>query len=277
MQLGFRRGAGCVAVQFPLQTVLKDIQTPSSDVRQALKLGYSIEATFNHKLLHQLSMTQFVDKLLVGSYQDVAKFHPLAPVCIVPDAPYSSTRQVIEAFTPNISLFNTVALAGTFDHLHFGDMVLLSTAAMVTRNVLRIGIMTEHEVRGKAGRNSVEDASTGLELLQSMGERQAVVREFLKLYRWDLALHFAPISNTHGHANHLDIDALLTYPQGVKNASLINETRVNNKLAPVQVLVVPRVRAPTTSQDFPAGRLCCQSVRRFLFERASNENKLAHA
>ncbi|KAI9600390.1 hypothetical protein H4Q26_000173 [Puccinia striiformis f. sp. tritici PST-130] len=69
--------------------------------------------------------------------------------------------------------FRTLALGGTFDHLHSGHKILLTIASWITTHRLIIGITDDQLLKNKQHSNQ----------LQSLEERQEAVRKFLEEYR----------------------------------------------------------------------------------------------
>lgn len=71
------------------------------------------------------------------------------------------------------SVIPVVALGGTFDHLHSGHKILLSTAAWLTKDKLIVGVTDDTLLSSKSNSH----------VLESLEMRKANVRSFLELFK----------------------------------------------------------------------------------------------
>lgn len=131
----------------------------------------------------------------------------------------------------------TVALGGTFDHLHIGHKLLLSVAALCTTQRLIVGVTSTELLAKKKHRAYVEPIAT----------RLAAVRRFLRAFRapfGELVLDVVPISDVCGPAGtDPALDLLVVTEETAKGADVIADERRKNGVQPVQVHVVALVDA----------------------------------
>ncbi|GET91550.1 hypothetical protein, conserved [Leishmania tarentolae] len=139
-----------------------------------------------------------------------------------------------EGFQPH---YQYVAVGGTFDHLHSGHKVLLSTAALHTMQKLRVGVTD----------TSLLTQKKFAESLQSIELRMENVAKFLHKMRPDIELELEPISEiSGGTASIPDVEALVVSPETAKSLVIINEMRAaNGGFAPMVGISIPLVESPS--------------------------------
>ena len=74
-----------------------------------------------------------------------------------------------------IMQFNTVCLGGTFDHMHYGHLFLLTQAALVTKKKMIIGVTCDAMLSNKKFK----------EAMMPIKERMESVRDFMIRLRGD--------------------------------------------------------------------------------------------
>lgn len=127
--------------------------------------------------------------------------------------------------------YNSVALGGTFDHIHDGHKILLSVALFLTNKTLIVGI-----TGGKLLVNKKYPQA-----LQSYSTRQAKVIEFLRL----ILVHQSAIYQLYeindicgptGYVN--DIDSLVLSFETIKGGDFVNKYRKDHSFHELDVEVI---------------------------------------
>lgn len=112
---------------------------------------------------------------------------------------------------PDEKSFNSVALGGTFDHLHSGHKLMLSLAALLSRNRIMCGITATEMLTTK----------THPEKLETLEERIFGVNEFLKEFKFcvndferDNVVEIVTLRDPYGPTIELeDLEALIVSPE----------------------------------------------------------------
>jgi pantetheine-phosphate adenylyltransferase len=137
-------------------------------------------------------------------------------------------------------------LGGTFDHLHEGHHLLLTTALKVANRVL-IGLATDSLLQSKA------DA----EYLQSYDERMQGILDFVATFADPERVSFVPLDDPFGPAvTSAEMEVLVMSAETLPNAEKINEMREERGLPPVILVVIPIIKSADgsklSSTDFRA-------------------------
>ncbi|WFD06633.1 Elongator subunit elp2 [Malassezia vespertilionis] len=129
----------------------------------------------------------------------------------------------------------TVALGGTFDHIHIGHKLLLSISALCTTTRLIVGVTATELLASKKHRAYVEP----------IAKRLASVRHFLREFTSTLrplALDVVPIADVCGPAGTDPLlDLLVVTQETAKGADTIAKVREENNIKAVQVHIVTLV------------------------------------
>ncbi|POW12192.1 hypothetical protein PSTT_04686, partial [Puccinia striiformis] len=142
-----------------------------------------------------------------------------------------STRSESSMFSMNQDeRFRTLALGGTFDHLHSGHKILLTIASWIATHRLIIGITDDQLLKNKQHSNQ----------LQSLEERQEAVRKFLdRVGPKNIIIETPRLVDVYGPtATDPDIDALLVSQETLPGAQSIDNIRKSNGLNPLKVFVI---------------------------------------
>ncbi|KAF8279853.1 hypothetical protein TcBrA4_0103060 [Trypanosoma cruzi] len=157
-------------------------------------------------------------------------------------------------FTP---LFSHVALGGTFDRLHAGHKLLLTTALFYASKSLRIGVTLESMLKKKTYGSYIEPFET----------RCKLVSEFLYSVRRDINVTVVGITEPSGGTNRdAEIEALVVSPETAGVLASINDERASYGLKPLECIQIPYVSAEGD------GRVSSTELRRRLHENASGDN-----
>lgn len=112
--------------------------------------------------------------------------------------------------------FDTVCVGGTFDRLHAGHRLLLTTSAFHTRKQLIVGLTT----------NALLVNKSLAELIEPFSEREMHVRQLLDTSAPGLEVIISPLDDPSGPAvTRRNLDAIVVTPETIAGAHKINEQR----------------------------------------------------
>lgn len=169
-----------------------------------------------------------VDTCLPLTEPPVAVAQPADTVVLLDKAAMQSSAR----FEP---FYRYVAVGGTFDHLHSGHKLLLTTALLHTTDKLRVGI-TGPELLTK---------KKFAEELEPIEARKAGVVRFLQKIRRDVEFEVETISDVSGGTDRIaEVEALTTSPETEGALAVINELRAKNGITrPLVGIPIPYVQA----------------------------------
>lgn len=131
--------------------------------------------------------------------------------------------------TPNS--FSTVAVGGTFDHLHDGHKILLSISLFLANTILIVGITgTDLLVNKKFA-----------EVLESYYTRQLYILKFLSLilFNHTSTFHLYEINDVCGPTGYVrNIDALVVSRETIKGSDFVNQYRKDRDFHPLDVQII---------------------------------------
>ncbi|KAJ3038552.1 hypothetical protein HK097_003145 [Rhizophlyctis rosea] len=164
---------------------------------------------------------------------------PLQFHTITPPPSSDSTASVTSSTptTPSVSaskdIYGHVALGGTFDHLHCGHKILLTTAAWLTKQRLYCGVIDFDPERLKRKKHYQQ-----MEPLQT---RLDSVREFLNIIHQDPTVKYEveAIHDDVGPTRHDGtFEAIVGSAETAKGCEMVNEVRRQNGLNELEVFIV---------------------------------------
>nr|AGU68220.1 pantetheine-phosphate adenylyltransferase [Strigomonas galati] len=180
-------------------------------------------------------------------YNAALEYNPLVTVDVIPvvsppaagsDPATGAGHQLLDrayleaskGFTP---CYDYVAVGGTFDHLHSGHKLLLTTAVLHTLRKLRVGVTGDALLQKKKF----------AEYLQSNEVRKKAVRDFLQHIRQDVELEIETIEDVSGGTDTIpDVKAIALSPETEKSLDIINDLRKKNgNLPPLAGIRIPFV------------------------------------
>ncbi|KAH9578704.1 Cytidyltransferase-like domain [Trypanosoma melophagium] len=185
-------------------------------------------------------------------YDAALQHHPETFVSVIPLTPpcekatekqndtsnYSTTP--LPLFTSAVMTANSgfepvyahVALGGTFDRLHAGHKLLLTTALFYTTKTLRVGVTLEAMLTKKAH----------AAYIQPFEARSAAVSHFLRNLRRDIELDVIGITEASGGTDRDPaVEALVVSAETAGAIVPINTARASNGLAPLKCIEIPYV------------------------------------
>ena len=163
---------------------------------------------------------------------------------------------------PDEKLYNSVALGGTFDHLHSGHKLMLSLAVLISRDRILCGITATEMLTSK----------NYPEKLESLENRTLTVQEFFKEFKEgsEGKIEIVTLRDPFGPTIELDaLDALVVSPEtltgGLKSKKtlskipycnllfrfffVVNEVRNEKNLSELQIVQVDFIIADSNDPD----------------------------
>lgn len=127
--------------------------------------------------------------------------------------------------------YNKVAFGGSFDHMHVGHNLLLTTAALSCKNKLYIGITGDKMLKKK------EDLNNAF-LLQPFEFRKRQVINTIRTIGFKNEIIIKKIEDTlGGTGTDEELDALVVTEETLNGGLLVNTVRRNNKIKEVDLLI----------------------------------------
>ncbi|KAJ3208587.1 hypothetical protein HDU82_002233 [Entophlyctis luteolus] len=133
----------------------------------------------------------------------------------------------------------TVALGGTFDHLHHAHLILLSAAAFLAEQKLICGVYDYSTNAERLARKKY------FEMMQSLETRMEAVRTFLGIFRPSLQADVVAITDDYGPTRTLaDLQAIVGSQETKAGCAAVNAERQRHGLGALDVYVVGVVASP---------------------------------
>lgn len=167
-----------------------------------------------------------------------------------------------------LQIFNISAVGGTFDHLHDGHKILLSSAVFLTKSKLVVGITGPVLLKNKKFS----------ETLESFGARQASVTNFLNLLTRHSSLErnfryeIYQINDVCGPTGYLrDLDALIVSEESVKGGEFVNNYRAERGFEKLVVAVIDVIGgdAYSNNENNWKGKLSSTDIRELELKKKS--------
>ena len=156
----------------------------------------------------------------------------------IPEEGASAASASSELQPASLQQHSDVVLGGTFDHLHIGHKILLTVAALVSTRSLVIGLTVDAMLAHKKFGAQME----------SWTSRLHSVVEFLVLVAPGLHVDLVPLHDMYGPSgDRPELTCLVLSEETVAGGPKVNEKRRDNKLEPLDIIVVKLARpAPNT-------------------------------
>ncbi|TBU13023.1 putative cytidyltransferase [Hamiltosporidium tvaerminnensis] len=134
----------------------------------------------------------------------------------------------------NDEKYSSVIVGGTFDRIHEGHFLLLSTAFLLVKEKLTIGLTTEVLHMKKAYK----------EIIQTYKERKEIVIFFCKIFGIKKAV-ISPLSDFIGLTDKENFDCVVVSEETYKVSLILNEIRRRKNLALMKIVVTPMISTKT--------------------------------
>jgi phosphopantetheine adenylyltransferase/dephospho-CoA kinase len=157
----------------------------------------------------------------------------------IDDMDFSSDLDTANIPSVSNNIYQYGVLGGTFDDIHVGHKLLLSTASTLCHEKVLIGITHEDLLKKKKL----------VELLQSYEKRKESVSRFLKIINPKLSVEIVPISDPIGPSGtDPDLELLIVSEETVGAVKMINNARAVNGFTELPSYCVDLI-TPKNTQD----------------------------
>lgn len=182
-------------------------------------------------------------------------------VTSVENNPENKTSEFLEA-EKGTRIFDShdhVCLGGTFDRLHNGHKILLSTGALLTKRSMLVGITGDTMLKNKHL----------APLIQSFNRRRSDIQSFLLDIGFPKSkLEIVELTDAYGPpAYRSEFDCIVASAESVDNCHKLNEIRTSHGLNPVRIEAIDLVNEPRCSPESLPGEVyepkLSSSIHRF--------------
>ncbi|KAJ3105004.1 hypothetical protein HDU97_008612 [Phlyctochytrium planicorne] len=154
--------------------------------------------------------------------------------------------------------FEVVAVGGTFDHLHGGHKILLTSCVWLTLRKLICGV---YDFSGNEARLLKKKAG---DLMEPIDFRLQRVTQFLRMMKSGINYHIVPITDDYGPTkDEPDIQALVGSLETAKGCDAVNELRASKGLSHLSIFLVGLV-SPSGDSDDVANKLSSSAIREYI-------------
>lgn len=158
--------------------------------------------------------------------------------------------------------FQVTALGGTFDHIHDGHKILLTVGAFLTSQRLIVGLTDQELLVNKKYK----------EMLQSFEQRSANIEKFLQLLKPSLWVEIIALHDVCGPTGTVpEIESLVVSQETLSGADMVNKTRQEKQMHPLEVVVVNVLGSDGGKHDNWQGKLSSTDIRRILHEQTTHQ------
>ncbi|KNE55835.1 hypothetical protein AMAG_01703 [Allomyces macrogynus ATCC 38327] len=153
----------------------------------------------------------------------------------------------------------TVAVGGTFDHLHPGHKALLTATVLHAEHDLVVGLVDDALLVNK------KHAS----VLEPYEMRHAQLVSFLQLLAPNLAVEVVPLRDAFGPAaTYANLDALVATVETRDNSEKVNSIRAGNGLDPIDIVLIPVLSGTSDQEMDMANKLSSTQIRAWYVAKA---------
>ncbi|MFX1279822.1 MAG: pantetheine-phosphate adenylyltransferase [Promethearchaeota archaeon] len=129
-------------------------------------------------------------------------------------------------------MLNKVGLGGTFDHLHEGHKLLLTTALSVSNNIV-IGLTTQSMLKKKKVASKLEDYKT----------RETNIKSFISTFTELQRVEIVELNDPYGPPiSEADYEGIVVSQETYESALKINEIREIKGFIPLIIIVIPLIK-----------------------------------
>jgi len=252
-----------VVVDGGYQKVLKNISDLCSKVRRSAPLNEKVLIAFDPSIQSQLDnrnvggWTKVCNQLyasLGNKYNLTVQFLQPQQVSEKIDLNVSmeSGSDIIVESQSTDKIYNHVCMGGTFDRLHTGHKILLSTALLRSKNSLTVGVAGS-QLLGK---------KTLPELIEPLDVRIKGVEHFLKEVNRDIEMKICEIQDPFGPSI-VDgqLQCIVGSQETEKGCHAVNEKRRERDLSILDVHCIPLVQDDQKQADYEEDKISSSSMR----------------
>jgi phosphopantetheine adenylyltransferase/dephospho-CoA kinase len=149
-------------------------------------------------------------------------------------------------------VYNKVCLGGTFDNLHNGHKVLLSTAQLRCDQSVTIGVTDAHMIQTKKL----------WELIEPIDIRIEKLRQFVTDVDPFIEYNIVSISDPYGPAiTDEDLECIVVSEETIKGGQKINEIRAQRNMKPLDIIIVELLSEYNKESDLEEMKISSSSLR----------------
>ncbi|XP_025096576.1 bifunctional coenzyme A synthase-like isoform X2 [Pomacea canaliculata] len=132
-----------------------------------------------------------------------------------------------------LKTYKNVVLGGTFDRLHNGHKVLLSTSSLLCEQKLTVGVTNKDMIKSKILK----------ELIEPVESRMSSVSHFVHDIKPSLNIKTVAIEDIYGPTTvYPDFECLVVSQETIKGGDMINAERVKKGMKPLEIVIVDLVQ-----------------------------------
>jgi len=160
----------------------------------------------------------------------------------------------------NIHQFKCTLLGGTFDHLHSGHKILITSALLLTSQRLIVGVTSEELLKKKNYASFIEHYDI----------RVAKLRHFVHTISPSITLEVFPLSDPVGiAATREDAEALLLTLETLKGGDLVNKARMQNNISPVELVFAGMIYSKKGNEEDFSNKTSSSQIRAYLDDKSN--------
>ena len=178
------------------------------------------------------------------------------------DIQFKEESNTINEKMEDIQIYDNVCLGGTFDNLHYGHKVLLSTAQLLCKKSLTIGVTDLNMIKSKVL----------WELIEPVEKRIENLLEYLKDVDPLIDYKITAISDPYGPAiSDEHLECIVVSEETVRGGEKINEIRRQRKMTPLHVKIISLVKDKDNATD--ENKISSSSLRMKKLEMLKEKEK----
>ncbi|KAI8854391.1 hypothetical protein BC829DRAFT_359656, partial [Chytridium lagenaria] len=159
--------------------------------------------------------------------------------------------------------FDIVACGGTFDHLHSGHKILLTSAVWLASKKLICGVYDFSTNEARLGRKKASA------LMETLDFRLKRVLQFLRMMKIQLEYDVVPITDDYGPTkDDPAIQAIVGSLETEQGCYAVNTVRKEQSLSPLEVFLVDLVSPSDAAAGDMAAKLSSSEIREHLQNKA---------